>query len=221
MNFSKLISITTCIILTLALVSSAGPLEKRHGFGLRLGMWNQVTNNRTEVGIGGVTTSTEASGFFGGLFYDHWLQENLALNITVGGILADFETRTGIPGVSTETAFVAPILLGVKYYFPGSTLNSSVRPMVKVAVGPFIGQQERTEEGVYGVIVESRSESAFGGQVGAGVDFILSRYFMLGVTLGYNLMTDFDEPIGGSKNYSGPEFSVGLSLLLGKGVASQ
>ncbi len=218
MNFPRLILITTCIILTLALVSSAGPLEKRHGLGLRLGMWNQVTSNRTEVGIGRVTTSTEASGFFGGLFYDHWLQENLALNITIGGILADFETKTGIAGVSTQTAFVAPILLGVKYYFPGSTLNSSVRPMVKVAVGPFIGQQERTEEGIYGVIVESRSLTVFGGQVGAGVDFILGRYFMLGVGLGYNLMSDFDEPIGGSRNYSGPEFSVGLSLLLGKGV---
>ncbi len=94
MNFPRLIFITTCIILTLALASGAGPLEKRHGFGLRLGMWNQVTDTRTEVGIGGIRTSTEASGFFGGLFYDHWLQENLALNITVGGILSDFEKST-------------------------------------------------------------------------------------------------------------------------------
>jgi len=89
---------------------------------------------------------------------------------------------------------------------------------VKVAVGPFVGQQEKTEEGVFGVIVESRSLTVFGGQVGAGVDFILSRHFMLGVGLGYNLMADFDEPIGGSKNYSGPEFSVGLSFLFGKGT---
>ena len=218
MNFPRLALMTTCIILSLALVSSAGPLEKRHGIGIRLGMWNQVTDTRTEIGIGSVTTSVKASGFFGGMFYDHWLQENLALNIAVGGMLADFETKTDITGVSTETAFVAPILFGVKYYFPGSTLNSSARPFAKVAVGPFVGQQEKTEEAVSGVIVESRSRTAFGGQVGAGIDFILSRYFMLGVALGYNLMADFDEPIGGSRNYSGPEFSVGLSFLFGKGT---
>lgn len=37
---------------------------------------------------------------------------------------------------------------------------------------------------------------------------------MTGITLGYNLMTDFAEPIGGSRNYSGPEFGIALSLVL-------
>lgn len=218
MGYLKLTLKTICITLALALVSSAGPLEKRHGIGFQVGMWNQVTNSRTEVGIGSVTTSVKASGFFGGLSYDHWLEENLALNIVVGGMLADVETNTNIIGTTTEVAVVAPILFGLKYYFPKSTFGSSARPYAKIAVGPFIGQQEKTEEDIFGVIVESRSESAFGGQVGVGTDFILSRYFMLGVAFKYNLMTDFSEPIGGSKNYGGPEFSFGLSVLFGKGT---
>lgn len=218
MNFSKFALITTGIVLALTLVSSAGPLEKRHGIGIRLGMWNQVTANRTEIGVGSVTTSVEASGFLGGMFYDHWLQENLALNIAIGGMVADIETKSDFLSTTTEVAVVAPILFGVKYYFPESALKSSVRPLLKVAVGSFIGQQEKTEEDFFGVIVESRTQTAFGGQVGAGVDFILSRYFMLGLGLGYNLMADFDEPIGGSKNYSGPEFNVGLSFLFGRGT---
>jgi opacity protein-like surface antigen len=216
MRFSKVIVIVISICLALSTTAGAGPLEKRHGIGLRLGMWNQVTANRTEIGVGSVTTSVEASGFLGGMSYDHWLQENMALNIAIGGMLADIETRSNLFGTTTEVAVVAPILFGVKYYFPESTLKSSARPFAKVAVGSFIGQQEKTEEDPFGIIVESRTQTAFGGQVGAGVDFILSRHFMFGVGLGYNLMADFDEPIGGSKNYSGPEFNVGLSLLFGR-----
>ncbi|MEE9552967.1 MAG: outer membrane beta-barrel protein [candidate division Zixibacteria bacterium] len=218
MRTTKVIVIVISMCLALSAAANAGPLEKRHGIGLQLGMWNQVTNSRTEVGIGSVTTSVKASGFFGGLSYDHWLEENLALNVVIGGMLADVETNTNIIGTTTEVAVVAPILFGVKFYFPKSTFSSSARPYVKATVGSFIGQQEKTEEDIFGVIVESRSESAFGGQVGIGTDFILSRYFMLGVAFKYNLMTDFKEPIGGSKNYGGPEFSFGMSFLFGKGT---
>jgi len=62
------------------------------------------------------------------------------------------------------------------------------------------------------------SGPAFGGQLGAGIDFILSPHFMAGIAGGYNIMADFEEPIGGSVNYGGPEFSIGLSYLFGQGL---
>ncbi|MCP4600285.1 MAG: hypothetical protein GY847_07095, partial [Proteobacteria bacterium] len=61
-------------------------------------------------------------------------------------------------------------------------------------------------------------ETAFGGQLAAGLDFVTGRNFMMSAGFGWNLMSDFNEPIGGSKNYSGPEFSFGFSWLFGKGV---
>jgi hypothetical protein len=213
MNSSKLILITTIIILTPLFLSNAGPSEKTHGIGLQLGMWNQVTGTRTEVGIGSTTTSVEASGFLGGLFYENRFQDNLAWNISIGGMLANVEVNTNITGTSTEAAFVVPILFGIKYYFAHSTFNTSVRPYAKAAVGPFIGQQEKSEENITGVVIETRSETAFGGQLGGGVDFLMGRYFMTGFSLGYNLISDFDQPIGGSRNYSGPVFNFGLSVL--------
>jgi hypothetical protein len=59
---------------------------------------------------------------------------------------------------------------------------------------------------------------AIGGQIGAGVDFVLGRHFMIGVAVCYNALTDFKEPIGGSKNYGGPEFTIGFGYLFGKGI---
>ena len=40
---------------------------------------------------------------------------------------------------------------------------------------------------------------------------------MLGARLGYNLMADFDEPLGGRDNYGGPEFNLTFSWLIGSG----
>jgi outer membrane protein W len=180
-------------------------------------MWNQTTGVTSEVGVGGVTTSVDVSGFLGGVSYGHWLEEYLSITIYIGGMAADVSTSTGVSGVATETSVIASILMGVKVYFPKSTYTSSVRPYASAGVGPFTGSQSSTKVGM-SVTVESRSETAFGGQLGAGVDFILGRHFMTGFAVRYNLMTDFNQPIGGSRNYSGPEFSFGFSYLFGKGV---
>ena len=204
--------------LVFALVTSAGAisLEKRHQLGLRLGMWNQITDTRTEIGIGGVVTSVESSGMLGGIVYCHWLEENLALTFSIGGMALDISTNTGTSGVLTETSGVAVMLMGVKYYFVQSTLASPVRPYFKGSAGPFIGSQSSNEVGAT-IVNESRTEFAFGGQLGAGVDFITGRHFMMGFGVAYNLMTDFSDPIGGSSNYSGPEFCFEFNWLFGKG----
>jgi len=212
----KAIITLTCIVLMLAVSADAISLEKRHQLGLRLGMWNQITNTRTEVGVGGVETSVESSGMLGGIAYGHWLEEHLALTFSIGGMALDISTNTGASGVTTETSAMASMLMGVKYYFAKSTLESSVRPYLKSSAGPFIGSQSSNEVGTT-IVNESRTEFAFGGQLGAGVDFVTGRHFMMGFGLGYNLMTDFSEPIGGSKNYSGPEFSFEFNWLFGKG----
>jgi opacity protein-like surface antigen len=213
----KLTAIVIGIALLLSSCSYAASLEKRHQIGLRVGMWNQTTGVRSEVDVWGVTTSVDASGYLGGVSYGHWLEEYLALTIDIGGMAADVSTSSGASGVTTETSVIGSIIVGVKAYFPKSTYTSSVRPYARAGVGPFIGSQSSTDVGT-SVTVESRSENAFGGQLGAGVDFILRRHFMTGFAVCYNLMTDFNQPVGGSRNYSGPEFSFGFSYLFGEGV---
>lgn len=212
----KAVITLACVVFALATGADAVSMEKRHQLALRLGMWNQITDTRTEIGITGVTTSVESSGLLGGIAYGNWLEENLAMTFSIGGMALEISTNTGIAGVITETSAITSMLMGVKYYFARSTLESSVRPNLRGSAGPFIGSQSRTAVGLT-IVNESRTEYAFGGQLGAGMDFVTGRHFMMGFALAYNLMTDFGDPIGGSKNYSGPEFSFEFSWLFGKG----
>ncbi len=217
MRSAKIIIALTVFVFVLLASASAQSLEKRHQVGVRLGMWSQTTSVRTETGFDGISTSVGADGPVGGVFYSHWLQENLALDFSIGGMGIDIETSVSATGVTSETGTIAQILLGVKYYPLKSAYASSLRPYVKASVGPFVGSQSKTEVGTV-VVTDSRSELAAGGRLDVGVDIILSRYFMLGAAFGYNLMTDFEEPIGGSSNYSGPELSFAFGYLFGRGV---
>lgn len=208
------------LILMLANGSAAESLAKRHQIELKMGIWNQMTGSRTEVrtgGIGPVSTSVKSSGFLGGISYGHWLSEDFAITLGVSALMAEVDVETGIAGTTTKIATVTPFLFGVKYYFPKSSYATAIRPYGRLAVGSYLGYQQETREN-YSVVVESRSESAIGGQVGAGIDFILGRRVMTGLAFNYNLMNDFTVPVGGSRNYGGPELSFGLGILLGGGA---
>ena len=194
--------------------TSAQSLDKRHQIELRLGGWSQVTDSRTAVGPGGVETTVSSNGFIGGLAYGHWLQEDLAFRISAGMMAASMDVEASVSGVDTEFAAVLPFLVGMRYYLPKSTRREQFRPFLGIGAGTFVGGQEITRTG-FVVVVESRTEVAFGAEFEAGVGILLSRKVMATVALAYDLMTDFEHPIGGSSNYSGPQMTLGISLLMG------
>jgi hypothetical protein len=59
------------------------------------------------------------------------------------------------------------------------------------------------------------TRATIGGQVGGGVDVLLSRSFSLGAGLGYNWMLAFADPIGERDNYSGIEVQLTFGWLFG------
>ncbi len=174
------------------------------------------SENSTVISGTNVEVSTGAGGAMGGIMFGHWLQENLAVTIRVSAITNDIDKRVGIGTVSTYSSTITAIHPGMQYNFLKSSMESSWRPYVSVSVGPYIGHESSTNI-TTSVTVESSTQTAFGAQLGAGVNIQLSRLFMLGMHTGYNLMSNFSEPIGGKENYSNGEFSIGLSLLLGSG----
>jgi hypothetical protein len=208
------------IVFLFATWAIAGGLDKRHQFELRLGLWNQTTSTRTEVRtepVGTASSTVNSTGFLGGLSYGHWLQENVALNLRAGVLMAEVETATDVYPEITQTATVTQFLLGLKLYLPQADVRAPIRPYAGISFGSFVGHQARIEEG-RSTTVDSRLEAAPGGQISAGVDFILGRRIMTSIAAGYNLMADFDQPVGGSDNYSGTELSFGLSFLFGRGI---
>jgi hypothetical protein len=175
-------------------------------------MWPH--GSETAVRVGETETTTKAGGFMGGLTYSYWLQEDLAMSISLLGMVGDLETKTATSEVSTHTVTVAPILMGVRYYLPRSSFETSWRPFLSVGMGPYIGTETKSEINQT-VLVEQSTVTAFGGFLGGGIDFILSRHFTIGLNTGYHFMTDFSEPLGGRDNYSGPEFSIGFGYVFG------
>ena len=80
------------------------------------------------------------------------------------------------------------------------------------AAGPVFGTETLSLVGL-DIFEERRTETAAGAHLGGGIDFIAGRHFMLGISAGYNLISDFDDPIGGHVNYSGGEFGVGFGFV--------
>jgi hypothetical protein len=57
-----------------------------------------------------------------------------------------------------------------------------------------------------------------GVRFGGGLDLHVSRSFSLGLTIAYNVMPDFSEPVGLRDNFNGPQVGVGFGWVFGKGV---
>ena len=204
------------LFFTLASQAAAQSLAQRHQLELRLGLWNQVGDVEATVGVGGVTTSVGSTGFLGAVAWGYWLQENLSIRASVGAMAAQVNTDIGITGLSTETASVAQLLFGMRYYFPASTYGSSIRPFAGAAVGAFIGSQVTSDVG-FKTSATVGTEAAPAGELGAGVDFLIGQHVSISAALAYALQADFDRPIGGSRNYSGPQLSFGFGYVFGRG----
>lgn len=217
----RLYMILAGLLLTvLATGAGAQTLAGRHHVGLRLGYWSQTASVRVETVSPEVSTSVQGDGYLGGVAYGYWLEEDLALTFDAGALAMDTETRVSPWTTSTGSGIVGSVLLGLKKYVSGARDGSSVRPYLGGAVGLYRGSQSEVIVGPT-LLVEEREESTIGGRLVAGVDFVMGRYFMTGAAIGYNLMSDFDRPVGGSLNYSGPEMSLGFSVLLGDGRAKR
>lgn len=214
-NISKFAALTIVLFVLLSVTIHAYPLEKRSRIELRGTLWNPGSST-TSISSAYVVVKTNISAG-GMLTYAYWARENLAVTLSLGVLASQVDVRTSPTQVSTQVVSVMPILAGVRYYLPKSTYRNSFRPYAAIALGTYIGSESKVRVGST-VVTTVGTETALGGFLGAGLDLQLSRLYMLGVSGGYNLMTDYSKPLGGRDNYSGPEFAIGISFLFGKGV---
>ena len=138
----------------------------------------------------------------------------MAFRITVGLMAASIDVQTNISGVSTEFAAIVPVYFGVRYFFPKSSHGKQFRPFLGGSVGTIVGSQESVRTGMT-VATESRAVGGFGAEAEAGVSILLGRSVLSSFAVAYDQKTDFSQSIGGSRNYSGPQMTMGISLLLG------
>lgn len=175
-----------------------------------MGWWNSGMKGEPESRIGGIGVTAGSENLLLDLVFSHWLQEDLAATFN----LSILEGKVNSTVAETEVTGVVGMLAGVRYYPLPTSASPVLRPYAGFAAGAYWAEKEISRV----ASVEAKTMGAFGGKVNGGVDIHLSRRLLLGARAGYNLMTDFSEPIGGRKNFSGVEMSMGVSLLLGRGA---
>jgi len=163
----------------------------------------------TYVGVEAGSTRVEAGGGQGGLAFAHWIREDVALDFQLLATEVGVVTVAGVPFESTETRGSFGLLFGARYYFPKATFGGTFRPYVAAALGPF--SEYHVYSNLYRTEVRSNA-TRFGGQLGGGVDFQLSRLFSLGVRLGVTFRDGYDPSFG---------TTFGLGFAWGKGKTNE
>jgi len=183
---------------------------KENSIDLKISYMPSISNNQQVFvsfpGIRGIFKAENSFGGLGGkLVFNHYLSRELAISISAGLITANSTATLN----ETHNNSVTTILLGIKYFPNVISNNSSIRPYVLGSLGIVFGYQSGV--GVSGV--GSQTETAAGSYFGVGSDFILGSLIKLTVDAGYNLMSDFNNSIGGRLNYSGAEFALGIGFM--------
>ena len=194
--------------------SAAASFEGRTGVGLQLGIHSVTNEVIASVEPIGVMTTADNSGFLGGVTIEHWVDPRWSIKLSISALAVEASSSTTVLLVETRTTTVASILFSAQYQFLATQSESPWRPYLALGVGPYIGSESATEVGTV-IVTGSHNEQAIGGFAGAGVDVLLGKRFLLGMLVGFHGMTDFPEPVGGRKNYSGAAFSLNFSFLFG------
>jgi len=189
-------------------ISGEWNMKGRSSLELQFGMWTGWNTSASVSGTG-IRTDTKSSGPGGMVAYSQWLEENVAILLAVAGYSIDNSTVVGVTGTEVRSSSVGNLLLGVRFYVPDPSPAAAVRPFFTASVGPCFGHEAKSTL----LSAESHSESAFGGHVGIGADFLLGQRIKLGIGTGYHMMTDFAVPVGAKKNYSGADFMMGFGYL--------
>ena len=183
---------------------SQGYFPSKHSIDLRVSFWNS-SESSVSIGLHGYSVETGSGGISGEIMYNFYPNSIYSFNASVGVK----NTEVKVENFSTYTSTVVPVMMGMRYYFMEYSTNNPFRPFAGVSIGGLIG----TETGVEILNVGTHTETAVGASAGMGSDIILGSLVKLQAEISYNLYTDFKEEIGGNKNYSGPEFSLGIGFM--------
>jgi len=203
--------------------SQTGPpvitLGGRSRVELSLGWWSAGPKTGYtgdgNIGDGIISTRVNSWNIIFGLGYARWIREDLAIGLNLSVLGGEVTTDIG-SDIYAQTMGLVSLMINGRKYLPASTLRSAVRPYLSLGVGTYIGSVTESTVGSQ-ITANVGTMGAVVGQAGGGLDIQVSRHFMIGTKMAYNIASDFDEPLAGKRNYSGFEFSVGMNFLFGRG----
>jgi len=209
----KHVGIIISIILTIILQSVAAiaqdySLKGRSALEFNMGFWGGSNTSNT-ITTNGIRSEAKSNGFLGGIQYLHWIQEQVSATLSIGFLAGVATSTVSFSGVNQHASIIVPVLIGLNYYLFNPAQEDAVRPFVSAAIGPYIGSETNNTV----LSQNGHSETAFGGRISAGVDFLLGNHCKLGASAGYNLMANFRNTIGTKSNYNGVDALIGIGYI--------
>ena len=187
-------------------------VTSRNRFDVRFGAWSHGDHHQA------VVDGIDSSDVLGGIRYTRYFKENLAATFTIEGGGGQVGTITTANGAYDGVSGIASFPVGVRWNpLTFGRQHDGIKPFVAFSAGPVFGDTVADYAGRHAAGNDIRSTATIGGFAGGGLDFHAGRTCVLGVEGGYNWMGDFDVPIGGSDNYSGPTVSINLGFMWGRG----
>jgi hypothetical protein len=176
----------------------------KHSIDLRFSMWRNSSSD-VSVKFTGVSIDVGGGSTGGRLMYNYYPNEFYAFTFSIGVLSA----QINVNAISNYTSSIIPVMMGAKYFLVSDNGDQPFKPYLSGMIGILQG----TESGIKILSVNQHSETAMGGYLGVGTDVILGSLVKLHTDLGYNLFSEFEQPIGSKDNYSGPEFSFGVGFM--------
>jgi outer membrane protein W len=185
-------------------------------FGIRMGFWSALdaknikSSPQSEV-------LTKVTAPYGELVFSNGLKRGFAFEFSLGSYYRGETRYNDSSGYYWKKVTIYPVSASAKYYPPLSRSNNLWQPYLGAGIS-FVSGIENLRLGEYvGPLTYvgdyTNTYLTIGLFGGVGTEFVLSRLFVLGLNFKYRWV-NFGDEVGGLKNYSGPEMTLGLSYIL-------
>lgn len=202
--------------------SWARDLSSVHMFGLRMGFWSALDAKNTQA-PSPYEVLTKVTAPYGEFFFSNGLKKGFVFEFSVGSYYRGETRYNDTLGYYWKRVTIYPISAATKYYPLSSRSNpmdasqNLWQPYLDAGIS-FISGVENLRLGEYAgplTLVGDYTNTylTLGWFAGVGMDFVLSRLFVLGLDFKYRWV-NFGKRVGGFKDYSGPEATLGLSYIL-------
>jgi hypothetical protein len=213
-----LISLLFFIVLFSASSSLAQNLSSAEMFGVRLGFWSALDARNLQAPPA-YEILTRVTAPYGEFFFAHGLKKGFAFEFSLGSYYRGETRYHDSLGYYWKRVTIYPVSASAKYYPPLSGSNSPWQPYLDGGISFVSGVENLRIGEYYGPLTyvgdytnTYLTAGLFGG---VGMDLVLSSRFVLGLDFKYRWVK-FGEQVGGLRDYSGPEVTLGLCYILKK-----
>lgn len=185
-------------------------------FGIRMGFWSALDAKNIQSPPA-YEVLTKITAPYGEVFFSNGLKKGFAFEFSVGSYYRGETRYNDSLGYYWKRVTVYPVSASAKYYPLFSQSDNLWQPYLDAGIS-FVSGVENLRLGEYAgplTLVGDYTNTylTVGLFAGVGMDFVLSRLFVLGLDFKYRWV-NFGDKVGGLKDYSGPEATLGLSYIL-------